>query len=203
MRAADNFSLHLRRSRWVFFSLAIVFLMGVALGICAICSDTSFTKILNPSDKLMFEFIAGTAPTVSIFFDKLLEFGLLFLAIFVLNLSVYSGVLSFAVFGFQAFLLVITSSVIISLYGFVGILNVIFFVVPINVCFLMVCGLFISFAWARAKDAKRFNLSFGESFKFSNLPLGSLACIFLAVAICAVHSFVIPLLIKSFLIFAY
>ncbi len=203
MRAADDVSLHLRRSRWVFFALAIVFLAGVALGICAICTDTSFTKILNPSDKLMFEFIAGTAPTVSIFFDKLLEFGLLFLAIFILNLSVYSGILSYAVFGFQAFLLVITCSVIISLYGFVGILNVIFFVVPINVCFLVICGLFISFTWARAKDAKRFNLNFGESFKFSILPLGALVCTILAVIICAVHSFVIPLLIKSFLIFAY
>ncbi len=199
----DDFLNHIRKSKFIFIGLIICFFIGLILGIFGVYSGVSFNSILNPSDKQMFDFIAGTSSGVSIFFDKLLEFFLIFLVIFIFNLSYPSSFLSYAFVGYQSFLLVLTCSVIINLYNFVGILNVIIFILPVNICFFLLLFFVISVAQIRAYEAKKYNLPFKESFRFAKFFNKYFLCFSIAIVICLIHSFIIPLLLKSFILFAY
>ena len=199
----DDISSTLKRSKGIICLVLLFVAIGIIFGFFAINSDVSFNSILNPSDKQMFDFIAGTSSGVSIFFDKLIEFLFIFLIIFVFTLSIYSSFLAFLFIAYQSFLLVITCSVIIGLYNFVGILNVILFVVPINIIFFVILFYTVCVCVLRAHDCKKYNLTFVASFKYLNYFKKMLFCFALAVCICLIHSFVIPFLLRSFILFAY
>lgn len=193
-----------KRSGWLMFIFVLAVMLGVLFGIFTISSDLSFSSILNLSDKLIFGYMSGTSSgSASIFFTKLLEFLFVFVLVFLFCLSIYSTFLAFLFVSYQAFLLVIVCSTIIGLYDFVGILNVILIIIPINLLFFALLFFVVSISTLRAFDAKRFNMNLGVSFKYSKYFQTLTLCVVLAIAISFVFAFILPLLLKCFLLIVY
>ncbi|MBQ7452966.1 MAG: hypothetical protein IJS68_01715 [Clostridia bacterium] len=173
------------------------------MGIFAILSGTSFSGVLRYSDKNILNYISGSASTVSIFLSKLFESVVCFLLIYIFCLSSATALLSYVFFGYQNFLLAISCSVIIDIYGFPGVLNVAILIIPINLAVIFVMALAISVARIRAMEAKKYNEPLSASFKMSGFYKKYLIVFLLMIVVCLIYSFIMPLLLKSFLLILY
>ena len=199
----DGVVCHLKKSRIIFVLLAISILIGIVVGVVLVLSDVSFVGVLDFGNKNIFAYINGTASSLNIFFSKTIEACLSFLLIYLFCLSLSSSVLAFVFIGYQSMLLVITSSTLISLYGFAGILNVALLLVPINICLLLVFCLAISVGVIRAFESKKYREPFGYSFKLNKFYPKFFICFVLIIALCAIYAFGLALVLKSFLLYLY
>lgn len=198
-----DFSRFFRRSAWISILFGLSIILGIVFGIFAVNSGVSFNSVLNTNNKLIFEYMSGAAGSASIFFNKLLEFVFILALVFIFTLSIYSSFLAFLFVGYQAFLLVLVCSSIIGLYDFVGILNVIVVLIPSNILFFAVLYFLVGFSVLRAFDAHRFGLKLGVSVKYSNYLVSVVLCAICALIISFIFAFVLPALLKCFLLVAY
>ncbi|MBQ7579242.1 MAG: hypothetical protein IJT25_01780 [Clostridia bacterium] len=185
----------------MFIILSVI--IGIVLGIFTIKSDISFSSMLSFSDKNLFAYINGTSNNMAIFFSKLIESVISFLLIYIFCLSAISSVLCFIFIGYQTFLLVLTIYSIISIYGFAGVLNSLLLILPINILLLLVFSLAISVGIARIVEAKKFHEPLSLSFKLNKFYIKYAICFLCMLILCIIYSFVLPLLVKSFLLYLY
>ena len=202
-RLNDGVNDHLKKCKTIFVFLAISILLGLILGLVLVFSDVGYTGVLAFSNKNIFAYINGTATSLNIFFEKLIETAVSFILIYVFCLSTISSILSFVFISYQSMLLVITSSALINLYGFAGILNVVLLLVPINVCLILVFCLAISVGVLRVQEAKKYHEPFGYSFKINKFYSKYFICFLLMVALCAIYAFGLAIVLKSFLLYLY
>ncbi|MCR5553127.1 MAG: hypothetical protein K6F08_00015 [bacterium] len=203
IRLGDEFLVFLKKYRLLIVFSFLCLLAGIVLGIFSVDNNSSFLKVLNSSNKILLELIRGDAEPFALFFSKLLESVLLFLLIFVFSLSIYSCFLCFLFIIYQGLTLAIISATIIRAYSFSGILNVIFVICPINILWFCVIVLAITLCVARAYEAKKYNLSFNVSFKYFEFFKKYVICFCFALIVVIVYSFIVPLLLKSFVYIVY
>lgn len=199
----ERINYHFRRNATLYTFTILALVVGIVLGLYLTFTDFNYTSLLTSSDKTMFDYITGTASYVDIFYSRLLSIlGCLFI-IFIFNLSVYTSFLGYIFIGYQTTLFVLSCSAIISLYGFTGLLNVLLFILPINVANIFVMVISNVLSTRRAVDQKEYRLNFFESFKEDKYIYAFLICLLFALVICLIHSFVLPLIIKSFVVINY
>lgn len=192
--------MHLKNHFWVYFFIILTMVIGLVLGIVLIFSENSYVDLLNSDDQNLLEYINGSANLSSLFFKRLFS-SLLFIAIiFLSNMVIETSFLSVLVLGYQSLLLVLSCDAIISLQGASGVINCLLLILPVNIINLLAMAFFCGCMISRAAVAKKFRMNFAESSKYVNLNVTagvSLCIIFIA---CIIHSVIIPLLIKSFII---
>ena len=184
--------------------MGVIFLIfGIILGIVAANSKINFISVLSPSNKLIFDFIKGKGQPFDIFFQKLIETALLLLIIFLFGLSIFTFWLNYIFIAYQGFVFATACFNLIYLYGVAGILNVIFLAIPINaVMFLAIIGS-ASVCGGRAIAAQKFNQRFWLSFKTYKFFPKFIFCAVFGFFACFLFAFVLPLLLKNFLLIAY
>jgi hypothetical protein len=132
----------------------------------------------------LFEFVNGTVNISEIFGNKLSSFICPMLFIFLLNLNFYVGIMSYIFVCYQSILFVMSMASIVSLYGFSGILNVLFVMLPINLIYFVLLSFFLVQCLSRSYEAlknKKFTYGFCQDFY---LKIGaSFVAVFLLVAI--------------------
>ena len=199
----DTIKDHFRDNALYYFFACLFTLVGLGIGLYISLTGYRYTALLSSPDKNMFAYITGTAPYTSIFYSRLINVILCVAIIFVLSLTKYTAVLGYIFLSYQMSLIVLSSAAIISLYGLTGVLNVIFFVVPVNIAnyALMTFGLGIGLERARAWS--NYRLRFSDSFRETGFMFKFIIYLIALVVICLLHSFVLPIFLKSFVVINY
>ena len=199
----DRVRWHFKDNKGSYCLVLFVAILGIIIGVYLSVTGYRYTSLLTASDKNMFDYITGTASYTSIFYSRLIDILICSVILVVLNLCIYTSFLSFMFLGYQMALIVLSSSAIISLYGLAGIINVVLFVVPINILNFIVMAVIVCLGVERARLQNTYKLKFFESFKQTSFIKGVLICFLIELVICILHSFILPLFIKSFVVFSY
>ena len=199
----DKITYHFRRNSTLYCFMIISFIVGVVVGLYFIFTDFKYTSLLTSSDKIIFDYITGTASYVDVFYSRFTNIVICLLIIFVFNISSYTSFLGYIFVGYQTSLFVMSCGAIISLYGLSGVLNVVLFVVPVNLINIIIMMISNVLCSRRALSQKEFKLKFFQSFKEDDFLLFYFTCVLCALGVCLINSFVLPLLIKSFVVINY
>ena len=198
-----DFKMHLRNNFWVYFFILFIMIAGIVLGIVFAFSGSEYVDLLTSSDQNLFDYINGTAEISSIFFSRLLNMLLFMLIVFISNKTVYTSFISLLLLGYQCMLLVLSCGALISLYGASGVINCILLVLPINLLNLIVMAFFSGASISRAFAARKFRMGYLDSCKYVNFKYTVTLSLILIVLLCVVHSLIVPLMIKSFIIVSF
>ncbi|MEG1581840.1 MAG: hypothetical protein RR334_01595 [Clostridia bacterium] len=188
-------------SSYLFYMFAVI--IGIIIGIILGKGNDSLIKLLKTNDENLFDFIVGNAELGSIFWYKLKDIIFAFLIIFVINLHYVSGFINYFFIGYQSFLFASSCSAILSLYGFGASVNICMFIVPINILFLFSLIMGAISLEKRAGYCKEYKLKFYQSFKNNNYLSEFVISFSVALAICIISSFIIPIFYKSFVFINY
>lgn len=198
-----NIKNHLKDNAVRYYLILFASIVGLALGIYFAISGFSYSSLLTNADKNMFAYISGTASYSSIFWSRLTSLLICVLLIFVFNLVRETAFLNYIYLAYQFCLIILSSSAIITMYGLSGVLNVIFFMLPINlinyglICFMAVIS------EQRSAFAKQYRLSFVSSFKEVSYFKKFLVALLIVLVFCLIYSFVYPLVFKSIVVINY
>lgn len=205
MKQNFNFQIkeHFKENSIRYVLIAFSCVIAIAFGLYFSISGFSHSSLLTSADKNVFAYISGTAEYGSIFSSRFWSLFLCVVLIFCFNIVRETAFLNYVYLGYQMCLIVLSSSAIISLYGVSGIVNVICFVVPINlVNFALLC--FVSvISMRRASVQKAYKIGFFSSFKEDAYFKKFIVSVLLLFVFCAIYSFVLPLILKSFVIINY
>ncbi len=193
---------YLKKHSLVFISFLIIFLVGVLFGVINTLASDNYLKILTKDNKILYSFINGSIKAGSVFWKYLWSLVLPLLLIFLLGLNFYLCLFSYVLIAYQSSVFAMSVFAIISTYGFSGMLNVVFIILPINIVYILALILFASENLIRsyeAKKIKRFTHNYGSN-EFIFVSIVSLLSV---VLICFVGLVIIPLFLKNaiFLIF--
>lgn len=191
---------HFKRNAFYYVLLAIFLLVGLGVGIYISITGYRYTALLSTADKNMFSYITGDAPYTSIFYSRLINVLLCVVIIVVLNLTIYTSFIGYVFMGYQAALMVLSSAAVITMYGLPGILNVVLFILPVNIANILIMSMLLVTGTERAKLQSSYKLKFAESFKENNYFMRLLIFVAALFVLCLFHSFILPLLIKSFVV---
>ena len=194
---------HFNENGRTYALIMLFFILGLIVGVIFSVNGFASSSVLNYQDKLLYEFINGSASYKEIFSYRLSNSFLWVIFIFVFSLNYYLSFLSYLFVGYQVSLLVVSMSSIISLYGISGVLNSFLYVLPINLINIILMVMLIVFGVERAREQIKYNLTFIQSFGYTRYFKKFLVCVLAVLLFCIINSFVLPLLIKSFIIVNY
>ena len=199
----DKIRDHFKSNSTIYLFLGIVVVCGLLLGLYFSLTGYKYRSLLSGVDKNLFDYITGAASYSSIFYSRLINIILSFVVVFVLTLSIYTSILSLLYLAYQAALIVLSCAAIISLHGLSGVLNVLLLLLPVNIINLVVLSVFCVICVRRAKDQKDYKLKFFESFREQTFLIDAGICMAVAFVLCLIYSFILPLLLKSFVVVNY
>lgn len=199
----EQFAFHFKENIYRYVIIFAVCILAIAVGIYLAISGFSYSSLLTSADKNLFGYISGTAEYGSIFWSRFLSLLLCLVLIFCFNIVRETAFLNYIYLAYQMCLVVLSSSAIISLYGLSGILNVIFFVVPINFVNFALLSYVSVISMARATYAKKYRVGFVSSFRECSYLKRFLISFLVFFVFCALYSFVLPLILKSFVVVNY
>lgn len=199
----ENFKSHLRDNMKTYYLILFSVVLGFGLGIYLSLTGYKNTSLLVTNDKLLFDYITGTASYVSIFYSRIKTMIIAVVIILSCNLTYYTAFINYIYLTYQSALIVLSCSGIISLYRLSGILNVIFFIIPINLLTLVSVSFLIVISLERSRVAYKFKIPFKDSFNqlnyYSKFGYGMLFMLIIIIF----ASFVLPLLMRSLTIIIY
>lgn len=200
---SDYFKSHFKENSFRYVLIIVSCAVGICLGIYFAVSGFSYVSLLTSGDKNMFGYISGTAEYGSIFWSRFLSLFLCVVLIFCFNIVRETAFLNYFYLAYQMCLIVLSASAIITVYGLYGIINVILFVIPINLVNFCLISYLSVLSMDRAYFWKSFRTTFVSSFKEVSYVKKFLITLSLLFVFCIVYSFVFPLILKSFVVVNY
>ena len=189
----ENIKQHLRDNVKAYILILFSVIIGIIVGIYLGVTGYKYTSLLTTGDKLMFDYITGTASYMSIFYSRISVCIISIIIIFVFNLTYYLSFFNYLYIGYQTALLVLSSIGIISLKGLAGIINVVLFIL----------SLMMGVSIERAREQFKFKSSFYDSFYNTNYLKKISMCACCLFVVCLFSSLILPLIFKSFIIILY
>ena len=140
-RVLDGFRFHLTnhlcKYKWLYIINAIFCLVFIIIGMCVIFGKVS-PDIGDIPDKTLLAFLNGESGAFGVIFSRLFGFIFLFLAIWVTNFRPIMCFVSFVILLYRSFVLGATCALLIKLFQFGGVINVIIIYFPINLLTLAI-----------------------------------------------------------------
>lgn len=134
--SVNDIKYHFKKNSGIYFAFFLFFIIGIIFGILIVCGGDNYVKLLTSDSKVLYSYINGTASLSSIFWKKFLYFFIPLLLIFLISLNFYLSHISFVLVSYQTALFVMSSYALVSLYGFSGVLNLLFLMLPVNLLYL-------------------------------------------------------------------
>lgn len=187
---------HFKQNASFYLGFLSAFVIGIVIGLVVAFSTDTYINILVSSNRVLHLYINGTAHIGTIFARQFFSFLLPMLLIFLLNLNIYSGLLSFIIVTYQSALMVLSSAALIVIYGSFGVLDSLLLMLPINIVYLFALSNFSVTCINRSLGAKRYK-NFAYDFNNGEFWLKiSLAIIlvFLDTVLCSV---IYPIFLKN------
>jgi len=199
----EGMKAHLRDNAKRYYLVLFCVLIAAGIGIFLSISGFSYSSLLPAADKNMLKYISGTASYGSIFASRIWALALSLAIIFVFNIIYQTSFLSYLYLAYQMCLIILSSAAIITLYGFSGVMNVIFFTLPINLGNFILLTVFAVFSIERAAASRDYRTGFLSSAGETNYFRKSAVVIVLIFGFCLIYSFILPLIFKSFVVINY
>lgn len=159
-----------------FFTLAFISVaIGVALGLCVGISNLSNFTFINLSDKTLVAIFSGGS-FFEFFISNLLKYAFYIFLILVINNFTYVRWLSYFIFAYLSFILIVDALILISLFSLKGILFCLLGYLVINLLLILLLVI-ISVMCKLSCDCN------GNSSKFCCYPYKNIVLIFLFVCI--------------------
>lgn len=138
-----HLSTHFCRYKWLYIITAIFCLVFIIVGMCVIFGKSGSLEISDIPDKALLSFLLQDSGAFGMIFARI--FGTLFLAlaIWITNFRPIMCFLSIIIIMYRSFVLGATCALLIKLFQFGGIINVIIIYFPINLIVL-----FLLLSWA-------------------------------------------------------
>ena len=188
---------HISSSKTIIFFACLASIIGVATGIVLVLGEKSYLGLLTSGDQNLLKYISGSASITSLMWHRMLSMLLCVLILFLCCLHYYSHFFAYFYLTYQSALTSIMCGTVISYYGFSGIINFIFLLLPANL--VLICFYILTFSVfaRRAKLQYRHKLGFGSSFTQEDFFTKLLLLTLCFAVICVVFNFIIPLIIKA------
>ena len=137
---------HFSEYKWFYFLFALVLLIGLIVGFVVGFNRADNFALKDLPDGVLACFVSKKMSGMAVFFSRLFAFLGLCLLILCLNSKGYLCWISFFIILYRAFLIGINSAILISLFKFGGVVNVVLLYFPVHliitcllVCFAVVC----------------------------------------------------------------
>ena len=160
------FSYHFKECKTYYLVLSLTLFIGLIAGIILNFTTHFGNYILSDKDQYVFDFITHDGSILNFFYSKALNSFVAFILIFVSALSYYSSFLVGVFFVYQGLIFSASCCQIIALYKLMGIVNVFVLLIPINAILFALLIYFSVVCVERAYLAKKYNISFKNSFGF-------------------------------------
>lgn len=192
---------HFEKNKKTYLVLLLCLIFGILIGIFIAASKTSFLGLLNVKDKNIISLINGESLSSSEFWKNIFSFLMPLVLVLLFSLNYYLNTLSFIVFIYQSSLLFLTCLALIMTYGFLGLIKVLFIILPINILYFCLLAFFVVVCSNRAAVSQRqkcFLVGFEKSFWIKII-----LCFLATILISIVSYFILPIILKSaiFIIF--
>lgn len=158
-RFKNKLSLYFTQYKFSILICSLLALLGCSLGIYTAIKYSGEIELSNLADSNLVDFLKGDKGTMGLFFPYLFSFSLYCCVIIFLNFKPVLSVFTYFALIVRGYLIGFDITVLIVLYGFAGIINVVFIILP---CDLMVlCSLIIiaAIALKRNRNIKNFGPS--------------------------------------------
>lgn len=193
----------IKKHKTVYLICGIFILAGLLIGIILASGAEDFSTFITVSNKRYSSYLKGTALLSDIFIENIKWIIIGSVICLVLGLSTISFAFGCMYLSYQSALLVLYISAFIKKFGFTGALNGLLFIFPFNFIIIILMGLslctFTNFIRVNLK--LRRNLFNINDDKLIFVKLGIFFV--LELLLCIILSYVIPLLLKSFIIVSY
>ena len=181
--------------------LFLCFLIGLVLAIIISISKSSYLGLLNVKDKTMLNIINGTLSPLLTFWKTFSSFLVPLILIFIFSLNRYIVYFNIAVFIYQSTLFFLTSLALVESYNFLGIIKILFVMLPINLAYFVIMMFWIVSCIVRTKESNR-KRQFGAG--FNNLFFQKLyMCLIALFLLSLIVGVVVPILLKSAIFISY
>lgn len=186
----------------IYITFVVLFLIGILFGVINGLASDNYLKFLTKENKVLINFINGTAATSKIFWNKLSLFILPLIIIFSLGFNIYLSLLSFIYIAYQGAILTLSIFAIISTYGVSGVLNVLFITIPINLIYIAILIIFSTACFERAKAVQKNKMLF-YGIKDHEFVAVITACVVAVLLLCIIGAILLPIFLKNaiFIIF--
>lgn len=134
---------HFFQYKWFYLLFISICLIGIVLGFVVGFNKAENFSLNDLPDTVLVSFINKSISPASMFFSRIFAFLGFFLLIWCLNVKGYLCWISFLIFLYQSFLIGINCALLISLYKFLGVVNVVLVFLPVHLvclCLLIVWG---------------------------------------------------------------
>ncbi len=193
---------HFKKNSSYYFSFLVFALFGIVIGTIVVCGGDSYIHILTSESKVLYGFINGTAGVSGIFWKKFLGFFVPILLVFLLSLNYYLSLTSFVIVTYQSALLIMSSAALISIYGFSGVLNVLFLLLPINLLYMALLIVFSVICISRSKQGAK-SKYFAYGFNDEAFWLQIVLCVLVALLLAFVATVILPIFLKNAIFIIY
>lgn len=186
------------------YTMCFLCILGGIIGGIVIASVYGAnSSILKSADENLYDFVVGDVQFGTLFASKALDVIVVFFILFLFNCVYFTSFLSYIFIFYQSFLFSYSVMSIVGLYGLKSLFNVLLFLLPMNLMFLlsMVCCAVILIKRAKLQYTEK--LPFWKSFQVQNTWKNYALCFLFALAIVCINAFIVPLLSKSFVFIHY
>ena len=153
--------------------LFLFVILGLVVGCFIAGSSEQYINLITSKNKVLYSYINGTADYFKIFWNKFSAFILPLVLIVGLGLHFYSTFFIYLFLAYQSSLFILSCTALIKIYGISGFLNVLLFVVPINLVYMLALICVSAICISRSLEAlknKQFLYGYNQSY-FSKITL--------------------------------
>lgn len=186
-------SRHFGEHKRLVYIFSILLIVGLVVGIVTIASMSKSFSHVQVIDLFLVNGFKVRATVFSYFFRSLLDWFIYCLIVFVLCMWLLPSYVSYVVVFFKGYQLGLNITAMCIIYGFGGILGVIFIYLPLNLLLGFVFVNFVSICKKRA-SCRRFNKRRGEDLGFLILFL------IIFFALCLLEAILVPSMLKRIVI---
>ena len=173
---------------------ALFVLLGIVMGIIIVSKYNTSVEIDNIFDKNLLAVIKGNRGFWGLFFSNILVFMVVFSIIVFLNFRPWLMVFTFLCLTIIGYIIGFNVAIVIILFGFIGFLNAIVIIIPINLAvatlFVVVAGIFIK----RGLIIKKFGCLYWNHNCGYNTKRAGIILFFMGVTLIIIKCLLMPIL---------
>lgn len=159
-RLKNKLSLYFNEYKFTVLICFIFLIIGASFGIFTAVKYSGEIELDNLADSNLVDFLKGDRGTMGLFFPYLFSFLFYCSVIIFINFKPFLSVITFLLLIIRSYLVAFDVTVIIILYGFTGILNVVLIILPCELMLLMILTIIAAVAIKRNINQKKFGPSF-------------------------------------------
>ena len=183
------------------YMIALTFVVvGLLIGIILIFAYDDLELMLEISNKNYMSFMHGTADLSSIFLENFRWIIIADIIVILFSLSGITYALGLSYIAYQSALVSITIGAMISTFGFTGILNCLFLILPFNILNVIMLTILIVSLHNFFVDNKKSGVSYFSCKRDKFAYIRICMIVLIQILLCLIMSYFVPYLLKSLVI---